>query len=144
MLLTIPVLFAFYSLLSTAIELRGAPFFGWIHDLSRHDPYYVTAVLMGVTQFWQQRMTPATGMDPAQQKMMMFMPVIFTVMFLWLPAGVAHLLARHQRLGHRAAVPDELPDRSAECPDRPAAGGAAGEARRRRQDRRRCASSDQS
>ena len=61
MLLTMPVLFAFYALLSTAIELRGAPFIGWIHDLSAHDPYYVTPVLMGVTMFWQQRMTPATG-----------------------------------------------------------------------------------
>ena len=59
MLLTMPVLFAFYALLTTAIELRGAPFFGWIHDLSVHDPLYVMPVLMGVTQFWQQRMTPA-------------------------------------------------------------------------------------
>ena len=83
MLLTLPVLLAFYALLSTAIELRGAPFFGWIHDLSAHDPYYVTPILMGVSQIWQQRMTPAAGIDPAQQKMMMFMPVIFTFMFLW-------------------------------------------------------------
>ena len=61
MLLTLPVLFAFYALLTTAIELRGAPFVGWIHDLSLPDPFYVTPVLMGVTQFWQQRMTPQTG-----------------------------------------------------------------------------------
>ena len=47
-LLTLPVFFAFYALLTTAIELRGAPFFGWIHDLSRPDPFYVTPVLMGV------------------------------------------------------------------------------------------------
>ena len=59
MLLTFPVFFAFYALLTTAIELRGAPFFGWIHDLSLPDPYYVTPVLMGVSQVWQQRMTPA-------------------------------------------------------------------------------------
>src|SRR5207245_8710450 len=71
MLLTMPVLFAFYSLLSTAIELRGAPFFGWIHDLSVHDPLYVTPVLMGVSQLWQTRITPAAGADPAQQKTMM-------------------------------------------------------------------------
>ena len=64
MLLTFPLIFAFYALLSTAIELRGAPFFGWIHDLSAHDPYYVTPVLMGLSQFWQQRMMPATGVDP--------------------------------------------------------------------------------
>ena len=89
MLLTLPVLFAFYSLLSTAIELRGAPFVGWIHDLSLHDPLYVTPVLMGISQLWQQRITPATGVDPAQQKMMVLMPVVFTFMFLWAPAGVA-------------------------------------------------------
>jgi YidC/Oxa1 family membrane protein insertase len=89
MLLTMPVLIAFYALLSTAIELRGAPFLGWIHDLSLHDPLYVTPVLMGVTMVWQQKIAPAAGVDPAQQKMMMFMPVVFTFMFLWAPAGVA-------------------------------------------------------
>src|SRR6266850_6807345 len=89
MLLTFPVLFAMWALLQTSIELRGAPWFGWIHDLSQHDPWYVLPIVMGASQIWQQRITPATGADPAQQKMMMFMPVIFTVMFLWLPAGAA-------------------------------------------------------
>ncbi len=89
MLLTMPVLFAFYSLLSTAIELRGAPFFAWIHDLSAPDPFYVTPLLMGASQFWQTKMTPQTGVDPAQQKMMMFMPIIFTGFSLWFPSGVA-------------------------------------------------------
>ncbi|MGE3177862.1 MAG: membrane protein insertase YidC [Vicinamibacterales bacterium] len=89
MLLTFPVLFAFYALLSTAIELRGAPFVGWIHDLSMPDPYYVTPVLMGLSQIWQTRITPQAGADPAQQKMMMFMPVLFMFFFLWAPAGVA-------------------------------------------------------
>jgi YidC/Oxa1 family membrane protein insertase len=89
MLLTMPVLIAFYALLSGAIELRGAPFVGWIHDLSLHDPLYITPILMGITMVWQQRLSPATGTDPAQQKMMMFMPVVFTGMFLWAPAGVA-------------------------------------------------------
>jgi len=88
-LLTFPLIFAFYALLSTAIELRGAPFLGWIQDLSAHDPYYVTPVLMGVSQLWQQWMMPAAGVDPAQQKMMMFMPIMFTFMFLWAPAGLA-------------------------------------------------------
>jgi YidC/Oxa1 family membrane protein insertase len=88
-LLTFPLIFAFYALLSTAIELRGAPFLLWIHDLSAHDPYYVTPVLMGLSQLWQQWMMPATGVDPAQQKMMMFMPVMFMFMFLWAPAGLA-------------------------------------------------------
>jgi YidC/Oxa1 family membrane protein insertase len=88
-LLTFPLIFAFYALLSTAIELRGAPFIGWIHDLSAHDPFYVTPILMGVSQLWQQWTMPSAGVDPAQQKMMMFMPVMFTFMFLWAPAGLA-------------------------------------------------------
>jgi YidC/Oxa1 family membrane protein insertase len=87
MLLTFPVLFAFYALLSQAIELRGAPFVGWITDLSRHDPWYVTPLLMGATMVWQQRLTP-TSADPVQHKMMMFMPVLFTFMFLWAPSGL--------------------------------------------------------
>ena len=87
MLLTLPVLFAFYSMLSVAIELRGAPFVGWIRDLSTYDPWFVTPILMGATQFVQQRMTPATG-DPAQQRIMMFMPLIFMTMFIWAPSGL--------------------------------------------------------
>jgi YidC/Oxa1 family membrane protein insertase len=89
MLMTMPFIFAFYALLSTAIELRGAPWFGWIHDLSAHDPYFVVPVLMGASQIWQQRLTPAAGMDPIQQKMMLLMPVFFTFLFLWYPSGVA-------------------------------------------------------
>jgi YidC/Oxa1 family membrane protein insertase len=89
MLLTMPFIFAFYALLSTAIELRGAPFIFWIHDLSSHDPYFVTPILMGISQVWQQRLAPAAGMDPIQQKMTMLMPVFFTFLFLWYPSGVA-------------------------------------------------------
>jgi YidC/Oxa1 family membrane protein insertase len=88
MLLTMPVLFAFYSMLSVAIELRGAPFMWWIKDLSAHDPLFITPVLMGITQFVQTRMTPQTGGDPIQQKMMMFMPLIFMTMFIWAPSGL--------------------------------------------------------
>jgi YidC/Oxa1 family membrane protein insertase len=88
MLLTMPVLLAFYALLSVAIELRGAPFIGWIKDLSLHDPLYITPVLMGATMVWQQRLTPMTSADPVQQKMMMFMPVMFTFFFLWAPSGL--------------------------------------------------------
>jgi YidC/Oxa1 family membrane protein insertase len=87
MLLTLPVLFAFYSLLSQAIELRGASFGGWITDLSEHDPLYITPVLMGLTMFWQQRVTPSTA-DPAQQRIMMMMPLMFGFMFLWAPSGL--------------------------------------------------------
>ena len=88
MLLTMPVLFAFYSLLSVAIELRGAPFAGWITDLSQHDPLYITPVIMGATMLWQQWITPAAGMDPAQQRVMMVMPLMFTFFFLWAPSGL--------------------------------------------------------
>jgi len=87
MLLTLPVLFAFYSMLSVAIELSGAPFMGWIHDLSAHDPLFITPILMGITQFFQTKMTP-TSADPAQQKMMMFMPLIMMSFFIWAPAGL--------------------------------------------------------
>ena len=87
MLLTLPVLFGFYSMLSVAIELRGAPFIGWIKDLSVYDPWFVTPVLMGVTQFVQTKMTPAST-DPQQQKIMLFMPLIFMTMFIWAPSGL--------------------------------------------------------
>jgi YidC/Oxa1 family membrane protein insertase len=89
MLLTFPVLLAFYSLLSEAIELRGAPFIWWIHDLAAADPYYVTPILMGASQVLQQKMMPMTGADPVQQKMMLFMPILFTFLFLTSPAGLA-------------------------------------------------------
>ena len=86
MILTMPVLFAFYSMLSVAVEIRGEPFALWIHDLSLHDPYYITPVLMGATMLWQQSMTPVA--DPAQQKVMMFTPLMFMVFFLWAPSGL--------------------------------------------------------
>jgi YidC/Oxa1 family membrane protein insertase len=87
MLLTMPFLFAFYAMLSQAIEIRGADFFGWIVDLSRPDPLYVTPILMGATMFWQQRITP-TSADPVQQRVMMIMPLMFTFMFLSYPSGL--------------------------------------------------------
>ena len=87
MLLTLPVLFAFYSMLSVAIELRGAPFVGQIRDLSAHDPWFIWPILMGVTMFIQQKMTPSTA-DPMQQKIMLFMPIMMTGMFLWAASGL--------------------------------------------------------
>jgi YidC/Oxa1 family membrane protein insertase len=87
MLLTLPVLWAFYSLLSQSIELRGAPFAGWIHDLSAADPFFVLPALMGITMFWQQKVTP-TSADPAQQRVMMVMPVMFTAMMAFSASGV--------------------------------------------------------
>jgi YidC/Oxa1 family membrane protein insertase len=87
MLLTMPFLFAFYAMLSVAIEIRGANFFGWIHNLSAPDPLFITPVLMGIAQFWQTKMTPTTA-DPTQQKIMMFMPIMFTFMSLSFPSGL--------------------------------------------------------
>ena len=86
-LLTLPVFLAFYSLLTTAIELRGAPFVGWIHDLSLPDQFYVMPVLVGATQILQQWMTPQAGVDPTQQRMMMIMPVVLIFVFVSTPAG---------------------------------------------------------
>ncbi len=87
MLLQIPVFIALYHALFFSIELRGAPFMLWIQDLSVSDPYYVTPVLMGATMFLQQKMTPMVG-DPIQQKIMMFLPIVFTFLFLTFPAGL--------------------------------------------------------
>jgi len=87
MVLQIPVFFALYKVLLIAIELRNAPWALWIHDLSAKDPYYVLPIVMGISMVVQQRMTPTAG-DPRQQKIMMFMPVIFTFLFLNFASGL--------------------------------------------------------
>jgi YidC/Oxa1 family membrane protein insertase len=88
MLFQMPIFIALYRALMSSIELRHAPFIFWIQDLSAKDPYYVTPLVMGATMFIQQKMTPATGMDPAQAKMMLALPVVFTVMFINMPSGL--------------------------------------------------------
>ncbi|HEV7570775.1 MAG TPA: membrane protein insertase YidC [Thermoanaerobaculia bacterium] len=85
--LQIPILWGFYGLLSHAIELRGAPFIFWIHDMSMKDPYYITPLLMTVTMFIQQAITPSTA-DPAQKKMFMIMPLVMGWIFKEFPTGV--------------------------------------------------------
>ncbi len=87
MLLQIPVFISLYHALFFSIELRGAPFMLWIQDLSVQDPYYVTPVLMGATMFLQQKLTPSTA-DPVQQKIFMFMPILFTFLFITFPSGL--------------------------------------------------------
>ena len=87
MVIQIPVFFALYRVLLGSIELRHAPFMLWITDLSAKDPYYVTPLIMGVTMFVQQKMSPS-NMDPTQAKIMLMMPVVFTFMFLNFPAGL--------------------------------------------------------
>ncbi len=84
-LLTMPFLIAFYRVLTVSIELRGASFL-WIPDLTLRDPFFVTPLLMGGSMYLMQRMTP-TAMDPAQQRMMMLMPVFLMVMFFAAPAA---------------------------------------------------------
>jgi YidC/Oxa1 family membrane protein insertase len=118
MLLQIPVFIALYKGLLVAIELRHAPFLLWINDLSAPEhlwdiavagytiPIRLLPLLMGISMFVQQKMTPAAGMDPTQQKVMMFLPVIFTLMFWGFPTGltvywlVNNLLSIGQQLIH--------------------------------------------
>jgi len=88
LLIQMPILWAFFDVLTATVELRGAPFFGWIQDLTHPDPFWITPILMGGTMFVQQKMTPTANVDPQQQRMMLFMPVIFTVMFGSLPSGL--------------------------------------------------------
>ena len=88
-LIQFPVLIAFYNVFTVAVELRGAPFFAWIKDLSLPDPFWITPLLMGATMFYQQKLAmQKSAMDPTQARMMMFMPLIFTVTFLTLPSGL--------------------------------------------------------
>jgi len=88
MLLQMPIWIALFSMLGAAIELRHAPWLGWVHDLSTHDPLYILPVLMTVTMYISQKMTPATSADPTQQKMLQMMPIIFGVMFLRTSSGL--------------------------------------------------------
>jgi YidC/Oxa1 family membrane protein insertase len=103
MLIQVPVFIALYKVLYNAIELRGAPFMWWLSDLSAKDPYYILPILMGVSMFVMQRMTPTTA-DATQNKIMMIMPVVLTFMFINLPSGlvlyftVSNLLSMAQQL----------------------------------------------
>lgn len=87
MVIQIPVFIALYNALQNAIEMRHAPFFLWIRDLSAKDPIYITPLIMGATMVLQQKMTP-TAADPAQAKLFMLMPIMFTFLFLNFPSGL--------------------------------------------------------
>ncbi|HEK86433.1 MAG: membrane protein insertase YidC [Candidatus Saccharicenans sp.] len=87
LLIQLPVFWGFFRMLVVAVEFRHSPFVFWIKDLSVKDPYYVTPILMGVTQYISQKMTPSSA-DPAQQKMMLLMPFIFTIFFMNFQAGL--------------------------------------------------------
>jgi len=86
-LVQIPVFLAFYWVLLESVEMRQAPFFGWIQDLSSKDPYFILPILMGFGMYAQFKLNPAPP-DPMQAKMFAFMPVIMTVMMAWFPAGL--------------------------------------------------------
>ena len=88
MIIQMPIFFALYRVLYSSIELYHAPFALWIHDLSSRDPYYVTPILLSLTMFVQQKLTPNTATDPAQARMMQLMPLIFGAFMLALPSGL--------------------------------------------------------
>jgi YidC/Oxa1 family membrane protein insertase len=88
LLVQMPIFIALYWTLMESVELRHAPFALWLTDLSVKDPFYVLPLLMGATMWYIQKMSPTTVTDPMQQKVMQFMPIIFTFMFLWFPSGL--------------------------------------------------------
>ena len=102
LLLQMPVFFALYQALPNAIELRQAPFILWIRDLADKDPTYITPLLMGATMFIQQKMTTVSA-DPTQMKMMSFMPIFFTFIFLNFPSGLViyWLVTNVLSIGHQ-------------------------------------------
>lgn len=87
MLLQMPIFLALFYVLQAAVEVRGAPWLGWIHDLSLPDPWFILPVLMMVTMFIQTKLNPKPA-DPLQARMMLFMPLIFGITFFWFPAGL--------------------------------------------------------
>ncbi|MDR2099549.1 MAG: membrane protein insertase YidC, partial [Campylobacteraceae bacterium] len=87
-LIQIPIFFAIYRVLSNTVELKNAEWILWVKDLAVMDPYYILPIAMGLTMFLQQKITPTSFADPMQEKIMKFLPLIFTMFFLWFPAGL--------------------------------------------------------
>lgn len=98
-LIQMPIWYALYRMLANAIELRQAPWLGWIHDLSARDPYYILPLIMAGSMYLMQKMTPTPGADPAQAKMMQFMPLIFGGMFALSPSGLALYILTSNSVG---------------------------------------------
>ncbi len=88
LLLQMPIFLALYWVFLESVELRHAPFLFWIQDLSAMDPYFVLPVLMGASMFVMQKMQPMTIQDPMQQKIMQYMPVVFSIFMAWFPSGL--------------------------------------------------------
>ena len=99
LLLQMPILFAFYQVLYNAVELVGAPFVGWIVDLSEKDPFYVLPVLCTLSMFLHQKMTPSAISDPTQKKIMLFMPFVFGIIMKDLPSGLVLYIVVSTLLG---------------------------------------------
>ena len=87
-LVQIPVFIALYWVLLSAVELRHAPWIGWIRDLSAPDPYWVLPIVYAITAYLQVKLSPTPIQDPVQAKVMQIMPIAFSVMFLFFPSGL--------------------------------------------------------
>lgn len=98
-LVTMPIFLALYWVLVESVELRQAPWFLWIHDLTARDPYFILPALNMLVMWTTQKMTPAVGMDPMQQKMMQFMPLVFGVMMAFFPSGLVLYWVTNGSLG---------------------------------------------
>jgi YidC/Oxa1 family membrane protein insertase len=94
-----PVFLALYWVLLESVELRHAPWIGWITDLTARDPFFVLPVLNMAVMWATQKLAPTTGMDPMQQKMMQFMPLVFGVMFAFFPSGLVLYWVTNGALG---------------------------------------------
>lgn len=117
-LIQMPIWFGLYRMLANTIELRHTPWIGWIHDLSAHDPYYILPVLMSISMYFMQKMTPTPGMDPAQAKMMALTPLIFGAMFALYPSGLSLYILTSNVVGigqqwylYRTSPPPPKPSR---------------------------------
>lgn len=117
-LIQMPIWFGLYRMLANMIELRHAPWLGWIHDLSARDPYYILPIIMAVSMYFMQKMTPTPGMDPAQAKMMAMTPLIFGGMFALSPSGLALYILTSNMVGigqqwylYRTTPPPPKPSR---------------------------------
>ncbi len=152
LLLQMPFLFAFYNLLNVAIELRQAPFFAWIQDLSAPDPTYILPILMVVSMMLMQKMTPMPSADPLQAKMMLFMPLIFGFMMAtqssglvlyWFTSNLVNILQQvgMNRYGPGSAVKQEKPlDAGEKSPTRAAPAKAEAKGNPRRSKKRKARS----
>jgi YidC/Oxa1 family membrane protein insertase len=117
-LIQMPIWFGLYRMLANMIELRHTPWFGWIHDLSARDPYFILPAMMAVSMYFMQKMTPTPGMDPAQAKMMGLTPLIFGGMFALYPSGLSVYILTSNIVGigqqwylYRTAPPPPKPSR---------------------------------